>query len=85
LREYFYDRDGQLVGSYIARNQTVVLFQLGSDQDPILIRLHTVQDLAHGHRILDLINLGFGLIYPVVAVVLLAACYKKRLPPRLTT
>lgn len=80
LREYFYDRDGQLVGSYIARNQTVALFQLGSDQDPFLIRLHTVQDLAHGHRILDLINLGFGLIYLVVAVVLLAVYYKKRQP-----
>ena len=80
LREYFYDRDGQLFGSYIARNQTVALFQLGSDQDPFLIRLHTVQDLAHGHRILDLINLGFGLIYLVVAVVLLAVYYKKRQP-----
>lgn len=85
LREYLFDQDGQVVGSYLARNQTVVLIKMGPGRNLFPIQVYSSQDLVQGHRIMDLINVGFGLLYLVEAALLLAVYYKKRLPPQRTT
>lgn len=85
LREYLFDQDGQMVGSYLARNQEVVLIKMGTGRNLFPIKVYTSEYLTQGHWVMDLINVGFGLLYLVEAALLLAVYYKKRLPPQRTT
>ncbi|HPX92590.1 MAG TPA: helix-turn-helix transcriptional regulator [Bacillota bacterium] len=77
LLEHLYDHDGRLVGSYVARNRDLALIKFGGEEI-FPLRVYTHEDLARGDRVLDLINIGFILVYLAEATILLAVYYKKR-------
>lgn len=81
LREYIYDRDGNVLFSYINRRQNARI-ELSDTPDRLPIRVYTQHLIGRGLSTQDSICTAIALAYGIFGAVLVAVYVKKRLTLR---